>query len=392
MWFKNLHLYRLHDVPQLDAAALEQALDEQAARPLGGNDPRRMGWTPPAGRAGTVLLHELQGHRLISALRQERILPSVVVREEVDERAAEIEASEGRKLRRQEKISLKEQVIEELLPRAFVRLQLFDLWWDTARGLIGINCASRARAEEVLDLLRETLGSLKVTPLATQELPMRAMTEWMTDPGARPADLVIGDQVELKAKGDDGVVRGREVDLDSDDMQQLLESGRQASKLALEIEGQLSFVLHDDLALKSLRFGDALLDESNQADDGDDPVIRLETDFLLMAQALGASIDRLIEWLGGEASQVPAQTGTRPDNSDPGIRNNFPGFDEVPDPMLEQVTTAVKAERKPAISFIQRKFKLGYNRAARLLEAMEAAGVVSAMDSQGRRKVIGGAA
>ena len=301
MWFKHLHLYRLHDAPTLDAAALEEALAEHAARPLGGQDPRRLGWTAPAGRAGTARLHELQGQRLLSALRQERLLPAAVVREETEERAADIEAREGRKLPRKEKIALKEQVVEELLPRAFVRSQKIDLWWDTRRGLIGINASSRTRAEELLDLLRETLGSLKVTPLASQTLPMRAMTEWLTNPGSRPSDLVLGDQVELKAKGDDGVLRARQVELDSDEIQRLLEGGRQASKMALEVEGRLSFVLHDDLALKSLRFGDALIDEANASDDGDDAIIRLETDFVLMADALGDNIERLIAWLGGEA-------------------------------------------------------------------------------------------
>ncbi|MEQ5802300.1 recombination-associated protein RdgC [Halomonas sp. H10-9-1] len=301
MWFKHLHLYRLHDAPELDAATLEEALAEQAARPLGGQDPRRLGWTFPGGRADTARLHELQGQRLLSALRQERLLPASVVKEEVEERAAEVEAREGRKLRRQEKIAIKEQVVEELLPRAFVRSQKIDLWWDTRRRLIGINASSRTRAEELLDLLRETLGSLKVTPLATQVMPMRAMTQWLTDPASRPADLVLGDQVELKAKGDDGLLRARQVDLDSDEIQQLLESGRQASKLAVEVEGRLSFVLHDDLALKSLRFGDALIDEANASDDGDDALLRLDTDFVLMAQALGENTERLIAWLGGEA-------------------------------------------------------------------------------------------
>ncbi|MBW5802232.1 recombination-associated protein RdgC [Halomonas elongata] len=304
MWFKNLHLYRLHDVAaEFALGAFEESLACQAFRPLGGSEARRLGWTAPAGRAGTYLCHELQGNRLITALRQERILPPAVVSEEVEERVEALEVAEGRKLRRQEKLTLKEQVYEELLPQAFVRSQRIDLWWDAERQLIGVATSSRKRAEEVLDLLRETLGSLKVTPLATQTLPMRAMTTWLGDPTTRPADLVMGDVVELKAKGDDGAVRGRQVDLDSDEMQQLLEGGRQASKLALGIEGRMTFVLHDDLAIKSIRFDDALIDEASQAGDDGDPLVRLETDFLLMAQALGASIDRLIEWLGGEAQQ-----------------------------------------------------------------------------------------
>jgi recombination associated protein RdgC len=273
----------------------------------GGSEARRLGWCPPAGRAGTALLHELQGQRLMTVLRQERLLPAGVVREEVEERATDIEAREGRKLRRQEKQELKEQVYEELLPRAFVRRQKIDLWWDTRRELIAVNASSRPRAEEVLDLLRETLGSLKVTPLATQALPMRSMTQWLAEPESRPAQLLLGDQVELKAKGDDGVLRARQVDLDSDEIQQLLAAGRQASKLALEIEGRLRFVLHDDLALKSLRFSDALIDEAGETEDDGDAVVRLEADFLLMTQALAEQIEQLIQWLDGEAGNAAPQ-------------------------------------------------------------------------------------
>ncbi|MCL7929039.1 recombination-associated protein RdgC [Halomonas llamarensis] len=316
MWFKNLLLYRLHgalgdaqesaQTPPLDA--LGDALEAHAARPLGSADARRLGWTAPGGRLGSgQYVHEIQGHRLLSALRQERLLPASVVKEELEDQVANIEASESRKVTRKEKTALKEQITEALLPRAFVRSQKTDLWWDTRRGLIGINASSRTRAEEVLDLLRETLGSLKVTPLATQTLPIRAMTTWLNDPTTRPTDMQLSDQVELKAKGDDGVLRARQVDLDGDDIQQLLDTGRQASKLALGIEGRLSFVLHDDLALKSLRFGDALIEEADHADDGDDALLRLETDFILMAQALTEDIERLIGWLGGETqSQSPS--------------------------------------------------------------------------------------
>ncbi|MCE8018874.1 recombination-associated protein RdgC [Halomonas sp. MCCC 1A11036] len=307
MWFKHLHLYRLHEAAAIPAADLEATLAEQAVRTPGSQEAKRVGWCSPAGRAGTALLHELQGQRLLTMLRHERLLPAGVVREEVEERSAEIEAREGRKLRRQEKQELKEQVYEELLPRAFIRSQKVDLWWDTRRSLIAVNSSSRKRAEEALDLLRETLGSLKVTPLATQTLPMRAMTQWLADESSRPANLQLGDQVELKAKGDDGVLRARQVDLDSDEIQQLLAAGRQASRMGIEIEGRLGYVLHDDLTLKSLRFSDALIDEAGQTEDDGDAIVRLEADFLLMAQALAEEVERLIDWLGGEANQATNQ-------------------------------------------------------------------------------------
>lgn len=62
MWFKHLHLYRLHGAPELDSQTLANALDEHAAKPLGNADARRLGWTAPAGRlGGDQRLHEIQG-------------------------------------------------------------------------------------------------------------------------------------------------------------------------------------------------------------------------------------------------------------------------------------------------------------------------------------------
>jgi len=302
MWFKTLHLYRVHDLPVLPLRDLDACLADQAYRPLGGSEAKRIGWAAPAGRGSQRLVHEINGHRLLSALRQERILPASVVREEVEDRAA----AKGGSLRRRERQEIKEQVYEELLPRAFLRTQRIDLWWDTERQLIAVNAASRARAEDVLDLLRQTLGSLKVTPLATKVTPTRAMTEWLRQPGQRPVWLEIGDQVQLKSTTGDSVIAGRQVDLDADDIQAALEAGRQAARMAITIDERVHCVLHDDLAIKSLRFADAILDEAADAETGDDPTLRLETDFALMTGALRGCIEQLIDGLGGEAQPAAA--------------------------------------------------------------------------------------
>jgi DNA segregation ATPase FtsK/SpoIIIE, S-DNA-T family len=50
----------------------------------------------------------------------------------------------------------------------------------------------------------------------------------------------------------------------------------------------------------------------------------------------------------------------------------------------------VLQDRKASISYVQRKLKIGYNRAARLLEDMENAGLVSALTSSGQRDILVG--
>ncbi|MFC0266923.1 recombination-associated protein RdgC [Kushneria aurantia] len=305
MWFKNLQLYRLLDEQSPDFDQLIDALETQRFQPVGESQARRVGWAPPAGRNGEQLAHEIRGQRLLTLQRQERLLPPAVIRETLEQRVEAQTAQQGYPPGRREKQVLKERIIEELLPRAFTRTTRTDLWWDSERRLIGVNAASAKRAEEALDLLRESLGSLKVIPLAPQTPAGRTMTGWLSDAATRPAGLTLGDQIELRAKGDDGVLRARHIDPDGDEVRVALEMGRQASRLALDIDEQMSLVLQEDMMLRSIRFADAVVGEVDEFEH-DDPVMKMETEFVLMAQVLGHSVERLLEWLGGEAQAVPA--------------------------------------------------------------------------------------
>ncbi len=62
--------------------------------------------------------------------------------------------------------------------------------------------------------------------------------------------------------------------------------------------------------------------------------------------------------------------------------------DAESDPLYDQAVQIVTESRRASVSGIQRRLKIGYNRAARIVEAMEAAGVVSAMQGNGSREVL----
>lgn len=63
-------------------------------------------------------------------------------------------------------------------------------------------------------------------------------------------------------------------------------------------------------------------------------------------------------------------------------------FDDEQDPLYDEAVAFVTESRKASISSVQRKLKIGYNRAARMIETMEAAGVVSEAGSNGQREVL----
>ncbi|WP_284699911.1 DNA translocase FtsK, partial [Chitinolyticbacter albus] len=61
---------------------------------------------------------------------------------------------------------------------------------------------------------------------------------------------------------------------------------------------------------------------------------------------------------------------------------------EEADPLYDEAVAFVVKNRRASISSVQRQLRIGYNRAARLIESMEAAGLVSAMESNGNRTVL----
>ena len=58
------------------------------------------------------------------------------------------------------------------------------------------------------------------------------------------------------------------------------------------------------------------------------------------------------------------------------------------DPLYDEAVSIVLTSRRASISSVQRQLRIGYNRAARLIEDMERAGLVSAMHSNGNREVL----
>jgi S-DNA-T family DNA segregation ATPase FtsK/SpoIIIE len=65
--------------------------------------------------------------------------------------------------------------------------------------------------------------------------------------------------------------------------------------------------------------------------------------------------------------------------------------DAEQDALYDEAVKIVTSERKPSISYVQRRLKIGYNRAARLLEAMELAGVVGPLQPNGSREILAAA-
>ena len=88
-------------------------------------------------------------------------------------------------------------------------------------------------------------------------------------------------------------------------------------------------------------------------------------------------IDEILE---GPASPTPGLTGIDKPSADEA--------DAEQDPLYDQAVQVVMDTRKASISGVQRRLKIGYNRAARMVESMEAAGLVGPLQSNGTREIL----
>ncbi|EPD8215341.1 recombination-associated protein RdgC [Yersinia enterocolitica] len=300
LWFKNLMVYRLSREVSLSADEMEKQLSAFSFTPCGSQDMAKTGWVSPMGSHSDALTHTVNGQIVICARKEDKILPSPVIKQELQAKIERLEGEQHRKLKKTEKDSLKDEVLHSLLPRAFSRFNQTFLWIDTVNDLIMVDAASAKRAEDTLALLRKSLGSLPVVPLTLENPIELTLTEWVRSKEL-PSGFALMDEAELKAILEDGgVIRCKKQDLFSDEIAVHIEAGKLVTKLALDWQERVQLVLSDDGSLKRLKFSDTLR-EQNEDIDREDFAQRFDADFILMTSELAALIKNLIEALGGEA-------------------------------------------------------------------------------------------
>jgi S-DNA-T family DNA segregation ATPase FtsK/SpoIIIE len=103
-------------------------------------------------------------------------------------------------------------------------------------------------------------------------------------------------------------------------------------------------------------------------------------------------VHRVVDYLRqqGEPNYIEGilEGGTLDGDAAAAIEGGLGGADAEADPMYDQAVAIVLQHRRASISLVQRHLRIGYNRAARLLEQMENAGLVSPMASNGNRDIL----
>ncbi|PIA74270.1 recombination-associated protein RdgC [Ectopseudomonas toyotomiensis] len=303
MWFRSLLIYRITQAIDLAAEALEVALASKPARPCESQELTTYGFAAPLGKGDDApLVHAVEGMLLISARKEERMLPGSVVRDALKDKVDEIEATQMRKVYKKERDQLKDEIVQAFLPRAFIRKSSTFAAIDPVAGLIYVDASSPKRAEDLLSTLREAIGSLPVRPITVKIAPTATLTDWLKQQSAAEGFFVL-DECDLRdTHAEGGSIAAKHQDLTSEEIQLHLSTGKLATKLSLAWRDKLNFIIDDKLQIKRLRFEDLLTDQAAQ-DGGDDALSQQSASFFLMMRTFREFVPELLTALGGE--EVP---------------------------------------------------------------------------------------
>lgn len=296
MWFKNLVVYRLPADFSVNAEDLERKLAHHSLQPCGGLQMENRGWICP--HEDGRFLYQQRRQCLLAMGVEQKILPASVIRQEAEIRAEDTARRQGRPVGRKQMRELKEQVTDELLPRALSRRRTTNGWIDAANGWLAVDAAADANAEQFMEVLRSTEDALRVKRLETQRTPASAMAEWLVR-GEAPGAFGIDQDLELRsADASKATVRYARHNLEGKEIRDHIAAGKTVVRLGLTWNDKISFVLTEFLQIKRLTFLDILKnDTGTETEDKDE---QFEIEFALMTGELALMLADLAKALGGE--------------------------------------------------------------------------------------------
>lgn len=296
MLLKNLIVYRLAKSWSVTADSLEAKLQAQALQPCGSFDMESRGWVSP--REDDRLVYSQARHWLLVLGIEQKLLPTSVIRQEAKDRAALLEAQLGRPVGRKQMRDLRDQVTNDLLPRALSKRSTTRAWIDAEGGWLVVDAGADKKAEEFLEALRRAEEDFPCKRLDTERTAGSSMTKWLAA-GDPPAGFSIDQDLELQSVDmAKATIRYANHSLEGREIRDHIAAGKTVTRMGMTWKDKISFVLTADLHIKRVNFVDIRREETGE--DAEDPEEQFAIDFALATGELTQLLDDLTAALGGD--------------------------------------------------------------------------------------------
>ncbi len=301
MWFKQIQYFNLKPGFPYQAEALTAALEDLLFEPCLPSLPMAMGWVSPLDQIDAPLVYAANGYLMLCLQVEEKILPSTVVRQTLQDRIKVIEHTQGRKVPYKEKQALQADIIATLLPRAFSRFKRLYGYIDTKRNALILNIAHPKEVGYFLNSWKKVLPEQQLIAPELKDLNYM-MTQWLQH-HSHPACLEIEKACVLQDPSQQSrTIRCQQQNLAASAIQSLLTDGCQVEQIALSWQERVSFTLNSEFSIRGLAFQDKL--QAQDEADGQSTQQQFDIDFVLMTQAIAELMHDLLTVLAKEPKAV----------------------------------------------------------------------------------------
>lgn len=294
MFFKNAVVFRFPKsiLPELEQ--IEDRIAENPLKPVAGLDLQSTGFIAPHGKGASALVVRQGANIWLTQATQSRVLPAAAVNEVFTARLEEIEEQEGSKLGSKARKQLKDDVMAEMIPRAFVVSSRTNIWINTELCVVVVDASSKKRAEAAISLIRQAMGSFPATQINPEVSVRGCLTGWITGEPI-PEGITIGDESVLKDPVDGGATATlSKQDLSAEEITKHLENGKQVSRIGVTVNDHVSLTVGEDLVLRKIKLLDGAMEqiENNEQESQQD---ELDARFALFAGEMRAVLSTLFD-------------------------------------------------------------------------------------------------
>lgn len=367
-----------------DVAVICAHLAEIPFEPIGEVFRSRAGFIPNA--VTGELVTPLEGGYSFTVRHDEKILPKASIAGAIAdaiEAYAEAHELEVDDLSEEQRGIVADGVLTKLIASALIKTTVVNCFYSEADQFLIIPTTGKPLAQTVVGLLIKATGAVRTSTIHVDDIKGGLTTRLRNHlDGDEEAFGVfkLGDTCNMKGKAGKASFSMSDLDGAKQGLQESLRGDMQVEIMELTHEG-VAFRLTNDFKLRGISFFGELTEEEEEQRQQADAAFMWRIEAATQVLQLVATINALCELF--EYKQPGLSVAVLP----------FKDTDAVietgeEDALYGEALLFVRETRRPSISAIQRKLKIGYNRAARMIERMEDEGVVTAMNTNGSREVI----
>lgn len=291
MWFKQIQLLQLNNSINYSTENLINQLKPFEFRPCLPSMHSSIGWAPPIDDEESPLVLAMNGYIMLCLQIEEKILPAIVIRQALEEKIKKIEVMEDRKVRQKEKMTLKDEIMLTLLPRAFTKINRIYGYIDSKNHRLILNTTNAKTAEQFINLFKKSVSE-EVHSFELKKLSP-IITHWLKH-NEYPSSFGIEKKCLLQDPDQQNrIIRCQEQDLFANSIQSLLKEGCEVKQLALSWHDRVNFVFSaDDFTLRSIQYQEEITAQASEME-AETKKQQFIANFFIMTETITQLLDEL---------------------------------------------------------------------------------------------------